>query len=46
MHVHTKLTSKMCQEVGRLDGKTMQNGLKLPTLPLFSQKPAAFIEKR
>ena len=46
MHLHSKLTSEICQKVGSLDEKTEQNRLKVPTLPLFLQKTATFIEKQ
>ena len=38
MHLQSKLTSEMCQNIGSLDGKTEQNHLKMPTLPPFIQK--------
>ena len=45
MHLRSKLTSEMCQNIGSLDGKTEQNPLKMPTLPPFIKKITAFIGK-
>ena len=42
----SKLTSKTGQKVGRLDWKTEQNCLKVPSLTPFLQKSAIFLEKR
>ena len=49
MHLRSKLTSEMCQKVGRLDGKTEQKRFKkfnLPLPPFFFQKTITFIEKQ
>ena len=35
MHLRSKLTLEICPKIGDLDGKTEQNRLKVPTLPLF-----------
>ena len=45
MHLRSKRTSEMCQNIGSLNGKTEQNHLKMPTLPPFIQKITAFIGK-
>ena len=38
MHLRSKQTSEMCQNIESLDGKTKQNHLKMPILPPFIQK--------
>ena len=45
MHLHSKLTSEICQKVGSLNEKNEQNSLKVPTLPSLFQKTVVFIEK-
>ena len=37
MHLRSKLTSEICQEIGNSDEKTEQNSLKVPTFHLFSK---------
>ena len=38
MHLRSKLTSKIFQKVGNLDGKAKQNRLKVPLCHLFLKK--------
>ena len=46
MHLRSKLISDICQKIGSLDEKIMQNFLKMPILPPFFKKTTAFIEKQ
>ena len=46
MHLRSNLTSEICQKIGGLDRKTVQNYFKLPTLQPFVQKTIVFVDKR